>query len=478
MPTTVEAVLIGAGQRGALDYAPYALRNPDQLRFVAVAEPNAERRKRFADLHRIPNERRFESWEDLLDRSQIAQAALICTQDQMHTQPALTALRIGYDVLLEKPMATTAEECRRLVSTAIEMGRQLHVCHVLRYTNHFQRMHEILNSDVLGQIINIDHRENVSWWHMAHSYVRGNWAVETRSCPMILAKCCHDFDMLLWILRRACNQLSSVGSLVHFHAWNAPPGTPERCLDGCPEEERCPYFAPFIYSDLIPLWRTLAETSTGWEKQAITVHLRAPWLTGFLSRFIPPLQQISDYRGWPRSVLDWEPNPENLMRALRTGPYGRCVYHCDNDVVDHQVVLMEFEGGISATLTMQGHSHLECRTTRIEGSRASLDALFSLGGSWIKLQDHRSGRTTHLDTSPPLAGGHSGGDEGLMRAFVQSLHHGWTEEAQLTIQQALESHLMAFASEEARRARRVVQMKEYHTDAGGVFTARAKFEDA
>ena len=459
MPEPIKAILVGAGQRGAKDYGPYALRHPELLQFVAVAEPKAERRLQFAQEHQIPPENQFPSWEDLLSRPQMGQAALICTQDQMHTEPTLAALQKGYHVLLEKPMATSEDECRLLIRSAKEMGRQLHICHVLRYTRHFQMIRELVQSDILGQIVHADHKENVSWWHMAHSYVRGNWAIEEDSCPMILAKCCHDFDILMWILGRRCLQLSSIGNLIHFRPENAPEGAPERCLEGCPASDRCPFYAPFIYLDLLPLWRTIASTSTGLTKWGTLAHLRFPSLIKVAARFFPLLRQVSDYRGWPRSVLSTDPTPQNLYEALLTGPYGRCVYRCGNDVVDHQVVMMEFESGISVTLTMQGHSHIEGRTTRIEGSLANLEASFSLGGSWITISHHRSGEISRYNTSADLPSGHSGGDEGLMEAFIASLQEGRMEAASKIAKEALDSHLLAFAAEEARQTRQTIQMQ-------------------
>jgi len=456
----VDAVLIGAGQRGANDYAPFALSYPDQLRFVAVAEPLAERRARFALQHHIPLDNQFENWETLLANPQMARAALICTQDQMHVEPALAALRAGYDVLLEKPVATTREGCRQVVSAAAELGRQLHVCHVLRYTRHFQTMRQILQSGVLGQIINLDHRENVSWWHMSHSFVRGSWANIAESCPMILAKCCHDFDILLWMLERKCERLSSVGKLVHFRSENAPANAPERCLDGCPASETCPFYAPFIYVDLLPLWRNVAETSTGWVHLVMQAQLRAPGLVKALGTVAPVMRQVNEYRGWPRSVVTLDPTPESVLEALKSGPYGRCVYHCGNDVVDHQVVLMQFEGDISVTLTMHGHSHVEGRSTRIEGSHGELQAFFGLGGSWIEVHEHRSGRSTRHDTTSEVGAAHGGGDEGLIAAFVRSIREGKTQLASELAQQALESHLIAFAAEDARLGRQVVSTEK------------------
>lgn len=470
MTKPIEAILIGAGQRGAESYAPYALQHPDQLRFVAVAEPDPGRRARFAAQHGIPPDRQCEFWEELLARPQFAEAVLVCTQDWQHTAPAMAAMQAGYHVLLEKPMATTADECRQLVRTSEETNRQLHICHVLRYTKHFQTMRKILQSGVLGEVIDVAHRENVGYFHMAHSYVRGNWRNSSQSSPMILAKCCHDFDILLWLLSelsqpggppaRKCLRLSSAGSLAHFRPENAPPGAPQRCLEGCPASKSCLYYAPWIYLDLVPFWRSFTETATGFPAWATRTYLEKPWLIRGLAKIFPPLRQITEYRGWPLSVLTPDPTRENILKALQEGPYGRCVYHCDNDVVDHQTVLMEFEGGLPVTLTMHGHSHIEYRTTRIEGTRARLLAEFGNGGSFIQIDEHHNDRTTRYNTSPSGSSGHGGGDHALMKAFVDSIR-GRGEGAFTMARAALTSHLMAFAAEEARLNGGVVEAEAF-----------------
>ncbi len=455
MPLT--AILIGAGQRGALDYAPYALCHPDEIQFIAVAEPIPERRERFARQHHLPAENVYASWEPLLARPKMADAALVCTQDQQHTAPALAALQAGYHVLLEKPMATRQEECIQLVETAEQTGRQLHICHVMRYTRHAQTIHQVIQSGALGEIINVDQRENVAYWHMAHSYVRGNWANASQSSPMILAKCCHDFDILLWWLGRRCERLSSVGGLRHFRPENAPDGAPERCLDGCPAAQTCPYYAPYIYLDLVPLWRSFAETAAGFPRWAMQANLRSPGLIRSLSSLVPLLRQVSDYRGWPRSVVAVDPTPENVLDALKHGPYGRCVYRCGNDVVDHQSVLMQFEGPLSVTLTMHGHSHIEYRTTRIEGTRGRLMAELGLGGAWVEVREHRSGKRERFNTSAHLGEGHGGGDNELMAAFVHSLRSGGGQALTLG-RQSLQSHLLAFSAEQARLSGAVLEV--------------------
>ena len=435
MTSPVTTVLVGAGNRGAEAYGPYALQHPDDLRFVAVAEPNPERRARFAAEHQIAPERQYATWEALLASGvgKLADAALICTQDQLHVAPTLAAMELGYEVLLEKPMATSLADCLTLTRAAEAQGRLLQIGHVLRYTPFFTTLHEIVASGRLGQVITVEHRENVAYWHMAHSFVRGNWRNRAAASPMILAKCCHDLDILFWNLG-PCARLSSFGSLIHYREENAPPGAPARCLDGCPVAETCPWYAPRLYLELTPMRHNTPD-------QAIP----------------------ADYAGWPRSVISEDLSPAGLRRALETGPYGRCVYHCDNDVVDHQVVNMEMgmAGGPSVALTMHGHSHREGRTMRYDGTRATLRGCYYADEQRIEIHDHLTGEVEVLrpDLHPDSGSGHGGGDVGLMAAFVRAVRDPAT--ALTTARSALESHLMAFAADEARRTGEVVDMAAF-----------------
>jgi predicted dehydrogenase len=424
MSKPVTAVLVGAGQRGYEAYGAYALTHPGDVRFVAVAEPNTQRRARFAEAHAIAEARQFHTWEDLFALGKIADAALICTQDRMHVDPTLAALEAGYDILLEKPMATTLVDCVRLVQTAEQAGRLLQIGHVLRYTPFFSTLNEIIASGRLGDIITVEHRENVSYWHMAHSYVRGNWRNRDLASPMILAKCCHDLDILFWNLG-ACRRLNSFGSLTHYRPENAPPGAPERCTDGCPVAEECPWYAPRLYMDLVPLIQVARRSNSTLERVGASLALDRPGLLNFARRVIPGLDATLDYRGWPVSVITEDASPEGRLHALETGPYGRCVYHCDNDVVDHQVVNMELESGASVVLVMQGHSHREGRTMRYDGTRATLRASYYPFMQEIQIHDHLTGGVETIRPGVRGVGttGHGGGDAGLMGAFVRMIRH-------------------------------------------------------
>ena len=457
----IQAVLIGAGHRGMDAYGSYALQHPEEINIIAVAEPNQNRRGLFSARHNIDQKMQFESWEELFELPQLGEAALICTQDQMHTEPALAALKAGYHVLLEKPMAPTQWECQLLVDTAEGISKQLHICHVLRYTEHFQQLKTIIDSGVLGNIVNISHRENVAWWHMAHSYVRGNWRKKAQSAPMILTKCCHDLDILIWLLEDRAETINSIGNLQYYRPENAPPGATKRCLDGCPVADDCRYYAPFIYLEHTPLINAVIDSAPGLTRLAARTYLKKPGIIRFLSGYIPSLKILTEYRGWPSSVVALDPTPKNLKQALKDGPYGRCVFHCDNDVVDHQVVSMGFERGPSVTLTMHGHSHLEGRMTRIEASNATLTSAFSFGGSWIEINEHRTDRRTRYNTTSSIRTNHGGGDHRLMAGFIKALQEDNPDAALTSARKSLESHLMAFAAEEARLGKKTIRMSDF-----------------
>lgn len=461
--TPITAILIGAGQRGSEVFGAYALKYPDRLRFVAVAEPNSWRRTEFSQQHRIARERQFNSWELLLEKPKLADVAFICTQDQMHTAPTLAALAQGYDLLLEKPMATTMEDCRQIVEAARTFKRKMLVAHGLRYTDHFSTIKKVIQSGEIGEVIDVDHRENVSWWHMAHSYVRGNWRNTAASSPMILAKCCHDLDILIWMLNEPCRRLSSVGGLSHFRPECAPPGAPLYCVEGCPAADTCPFFAPLIYADYIPLRRNIAESAEGMLALASKWQLHSPGLVKQIGRVSPIFRSVSEYRAWPGNLVSADGERSNILEGLKTSPYGRCVYHCDNDVVDHQVVSMEFARGTSVTLSMHGFSHDEGRTTRIQGTEAEIYAEFLMAGSWVEIRRHRDGKRTRIRTTVRDSAGHGGGDERLMDQFIRLIKEDKpVEKSDLsTPLMSLESHLMAFAAEDARLEHRVVQMDDY-----------------
>ncbi len=406
-------IVLGAGDRGH-KYGNYALTYPEQIQIGGVAEPRADYRQHFSEAHEIAVSQQYETWEALLAQPQLAQVAIITLPDRQHAPAAIAALRAGYDVLLEKPMSPVLAENIELVHVAKEEGRLLQICHVLRYTNFFQKVREIVQSGRLGKIVHIDHSENVVHWHMAHSFVRGNWRNSEQSGPMILSKCCHDFDILYWILREKVRYLSSSGSLTHYCAENRPPEAPERCTDGCPVAETCKFDAVRFY--------------------------------------------VNEEETWPYTVVAL--NPADRLEALQTGPYGRCVYACDNNVVDHQVVMMETEQGTTITLTMHGHADEEQRRIRYEGTQATLSGYMGKKDSQLQIHDHLTNQIEVFDINSEFAGvPHGGGDFGLMRSFINAVQ-GVPDDSLTTADESLESHLLAFAAEEARLTHQVIDMRK------------------
>ena len=415
----VKILIVGCGARGS-GYGRFVLQCPERAKVVAIAEPIAERRNAVGDAHNVPPEYRFNSWEDVARLPRLADAVLICTQDQMHEAPAIAFAQLGYDILLEKPMAPTAESCRRIVAAVKKAGVLFAVCHVLRYTAYTRKLKEVLASGAIGEIINIQHLEPVGYWHQAHSFVRGNWRNEEESSFMLLAKCCHDVDWLRYVMNRPCRQVQSFGTLKHFRPECAPQGATARCLD-CPAEieKNCPY-------------------------SAIKIYLRDRLDKG--------------HSGWPVNVLSHEVTRETILDALRNGPYGRCVYACDNDVVDNQIVNMIFDNGSTVSMTMTAFNSHGGRLTRIFGTRGSIDT----DSNTITLFDFLTDKKTVIDTAVKNDGGilsgHGGGDGGLMDAFISAVAEQDPSKILSGTDETLESHLMVFAAEESRKNGKVMDI--------------------
>jgi predicted dehydrogenase len=404
----ISIVVIGAGQRG-VGYARWARRHPDRASVVAVAEPSPVRRARLAAEHGIPAGNVAADWRELAGRGRLADAVLICTQDRMHAEPAEAFAALGYHILLEKPMAPDEAGCRRIVAAVEKAGALFAVAHVLRYTPYTRAVREIVTSGQLGDIMSVQHLEPVGFWHHAHSYVRGNWRRSDLATSMLMAKSCHDLDWLQYVLGRAPLRVSSFGSLAHFTAAHRPEGAADRCV-ACSVETSCPYSAPRLYR-------------------------------GLLDR--------GEHR-WPLSVVIDDFSPQALEEALRSGPYGRCVYACDNDAVDHQVVALEFPGATTATFTMTAFTEAGHRRTQLFGTRAELAG----DGETIRVYDFLT-RAERLIT-PAAAGGmntgegHAGGDAGLMDAFTGAVATGNRELISSGPRESLASHLAVLAAERAR----------------------------
>ena len=420
---TIKLAVIGAGARGFLSYMPYVQRFPREAEVVAVAEPNEERRMRFAETFNLSSGQIFSTWEELLNGPKLCDALLICTQDQMHYQPTVAALKKGYHVLLEKPMSNNPTECIEMEKISREEGRLLSICHVSRYTPFWQKMKQLLNEGWIGNLMSIQHNENVGYLHYAHSFVRGNWRNDMLSSPMILAKSCHDMDLIRWMVDADCTKVNSFGSLSHFRADNAPPGSTARCTDGCEVEHTCPY-------------------------SALRFYMQDPELNHFAALITDP------------------PTETNRMKAITEGPYGKCVYRTDNNVVDHQTVNMEFENGVTVIFSMCGFTRDINRTVQIMGTQGEIRG--DLLSGTIDLFEFSSGSQTVFHT-PTSNSGHQGGDDGIMRQFLSDLRHERYMDTLTSAEASLESHLMAFAAEESRRREgTTIDMKLYRQSLSAV----------
>lgn len=416
----IDLIILGCGARGNC-YSAFAAEHPDRVRVVAVADPRDDQRNMLGDRHGVPEEKRFRSWTDAMKLPKFADAVAVCTQDDMHEGPAVAAAERSYHILLEKPMAPTEAACRRIAESVRKSGVRFAVCHVLRYTQQTRKIRELISSGVIGDIVSIQRLESVGYWHQAHSFVRGNWRNESESSCMLLAKCCHDVDWICHIMNAKCESVSSFGALKHFRPENRPRGAADRCLE-CPAqiEETCPYSALKIYlRDRLDKGETL----------------------------------------WPVNILTHDTTREGVLRALAAGPYGRCVYACDNDVVDHQVVNFQFEGNRTASLTMTAFG--ECgRKTTIFGTRGSIYA----DENTLSVFDFLTDRTEVIDLNAPPgtqpASGHGGGDGGIMDAFLTAVSGGDVSGILSGVDETLASHLVVFAAERSRLTNRVMELSD------------------
>jgi predicted dehydrogenase len=378
------------------------------MKVVGVAEPREYFRHRLVDQHSIPSGAVFHDWRELAERPRMSDVAIIATQDAMHAGPAIALAEKGYDLLLEKPMAPNEDDCARIVDAVKKAGVKLAVCHVMRYTDYTQRLKQCVDEGLIGKVLSIQHLEPVGYYHYAHSFVRGNWRNEKESSFMLLAKSCHDLDWLRYMMGTPCKSLASFGERSHFRPEEKPEGASDRCLD-CPCEPDCPY-------------------------SALKIYLR-------------PFEEGK--RGWPCDVMAPEQTLDTVMEALRSGPYGRCVYACDNDVVDHQVVSMQFQDGRTATFTMTAFTEMGHRKTRLFGSHGELWC----DGHEIIHYDFLTDRKEPVNI-PAMAesrlSGHGGGDFGLMRSFVEAISKNDPGLILSGPDESLETHRMVFAAERSR----------------------------
>lgn len=396
---------IGLGHRG-IGYLKTMATMPEKFSFDSICDFNANRLNEVRDKLGYKEEKCFLNEDDFFKEKR-GDVLIVATQDRDHVQHCIKALKLGYDILCEKPISGLEDEVRELQEAQKKYGHKIFICHVLRYSPAFVKIKQLLDEKAIGELVLIDDIENVGFFHQAHSFVRGCWRNSNETSPMILAKCCHDMDLLTWYANSKCDTISSIGDLRYFKPENQPEGASDRCV-GCKYEETCPYSAPF----------------------------------GYLKLGFPVGVSVVD-------VLN--PTKEEFYEALRVGQYGRCVYKCDNNVVDNQITIMRFANGVTANLRMTAFTYSKKggggRIMKLYGTKGEIDLneledSFSIG---IFGQPKQTFKISELaDTSD----GHGGGDEGIINGLYDNLiapHDGST-----TLEASIESHLMAFAAEDSR----------------------------
>ena len=418
----ISVIVIGAGSRG-ITYSELMAKLPEQYKVVAIAEPIESRRNHVKQLHNIPDEYCFDDYTPLLALGKIADVAVICTMDRQHFEPAMMAIELGYDLLLEKPIAPTAQQCAQLTAAAEKKGVKVVICTVLRYTPFFRTLKTLVDSGRIGRVMSVNHEECVGNIHQTHSFVRGKWGNEGRSSNMLLQKSCHDLDILQWLIGKKCKSIQSFGTLSFFTAENAPADSAEYCVD-CSCKDTCPYNALKLYY----------ETTSRWFRCDAT-----------------------------RTV---DPSDEEVLKAISTNQYGRCVFKCDNDVVDHQTVNMLFEDDVTVTFSMNAFNG-GGRFIHIMGTKGEIRAQNS-GNSPIVVKNFFTGETEEIPMTGEdgIPGGHGGGDAGIVNTFYKYITNQYHGNSVPEISESCYNHMLVFAAEQSRLHGGVVDIDEFisHVD--------------
>ena len=424
----VSCIIVGGGERG-LVYASYSLDFPSKLKVVGVAEPREHRQSIFKESFGLKDSQVYNDWR-LITEPKLADCVCICVQDQAHKDSATHFAQLGYHVLLEKPMAVTEEDCRQITKVCNQNNIIFVVCHVLRYAPHNKLIKKLIDDGSIGEVKNIEHTEPVGYFHFAHSFVRGNWRNQSESSFSMLTKCCHDVDLIkYWASPKKCIKVVSFGSLSHFSSDNQPHQAKSqnvtRCTE-CPDSVRsaCPYDAHKIY--------------------------------------VQPV--VSGLKKWPVSVImdkvDFD--IEDVISTLKTSPYGRCVYRCDNDVCDNQQVLFEFDEGLTATLNMVAFTEKLCqRSTIIRGSTGEISCS---SPEQVSLFNFNTKETVVYDTLPSTSElntrmkNHGYADFYLMDTFIRAVSYNDPNLITTSADDALSSHELVFHIERSRLQEKIIRL--------------------
>ncbi|XP_040568881.1 putative oxidoreductase YteT [Lepeophtheirus salmonis] len=425
----VTAIVIGAGLRGQ-NYSTYALDLPSRLKIVGVAEPSFTRRSKMQNLYNIPDEMAVEDWRIFTKFRKVADVAFICTQDQYHKEPAVSFANLGYNLLLEKPMATSIEDCEEITEACINNNVIVNVCLVPRHFPPCVKIKEIIQSGTIGDVVLIQYSENIGWWHFAHSYVRGNWNNESKSTFSFLAKCCHDLDLIrYWMNDIPVTSIQSFGGLKHFKQENKPVGAASNCLD-CEVHSSCPYSVQKIY---------LNNVKGHWPEQ---------W----------PMSAVCDIEDYPIGSHGYR---KKLTKALKNGRYGRCVYECDNDVADHQIVNLVFENDAKASIIMNAFSRDLNREVRICGTAGEIrwngDEI-----SPIQVTEFTSRKTYDVFAENAPLGikcrDHEGADFFIVNSLVRAIAANDQSITPIDIDECYKTHLLVFEAERSRKTNSVLNV--------------------
>ncbi|WP_126973000.1 Gfo/Idh/MocA family protein [Gynurincola endophyticus] len=412
----ITAIVLGAGSRGNT-YANYGIQFPDQLDIVGVAEPIRLRKERFAEKHSIAAENCFDTWEQVFTRPKFADAIIISTPDDVHYKPCMKALEMGYDILLEKPISPSEQECRDILKMSKKTGKIVAVCHVLRYAPYFVKMRELIKDGAIGEVVSVQHFEPIEHMHMAHSYVRGNWHNSVKTTPILLAKSCHDLDIIKWVVNKPSKQITAMGNLKWFKKENAPQNSADRCID-CKVANDCPYDAVRYYHD---------------RRQR---------------NYVFDLPEDKTQQG------------AFIMEQLKTTNYGRCVYRMENDQPDHYISNILFQDDVTASFSMEAFTSYHGRRTRIMGSMGDMVGDMNE----LVVTDFKTGKSITLvpkaeDVGDYKNSGHGGGDWLLVRDFVQAVGQQNPAILTSTIEESIESHLMGFMAEKSRKTSKFMAIK-------------------
>lgn len=414
--------IIGVGLSGGESYGRYFYQAKDKYKLTDLCDIDAVKLEKYGNAFEVAENHRFLTEESFFQEKR-SDLLVIATMDKTHIRIARKALSLGYDLMLEEPVSDEPDELRALIAQARRSGQKIMVCHVLRYSSMVCKLKEILSKGEIGNIISMDATENVVFWHAAHSFVRGNWRKSEMTTPMVLTKCCHDLDLLQYFAGSKCKVVSSMGSLAYFKRDKAPAEAVERCVD-CALLDSCSYSAKKIYIDA---WKQWGKPENVMPMNAVTDKL--------------PLKE------------------ENLLNAIESGPYGRCVFYCDNDVVDNQNIIMTFENGITATLKMEAFVKYGGRELRFFGTEGYLElnetkdciALHKYFGEDVYWQISTiEGKDDHAFR---------------VRRMIDTFYNvliGESEEIETSLDSALESHYMAIAAEESRLSGgKVIELEKY-----------------